>query len=167
MVAALAAKQATGTIPIVFASLTDPVGIGLVASLALPGGNATGVVNVTESLVPKRFELLREILPRAKRVGLLRDPTEPQSTASLRSIEQAAAALGMTIVRADLSSPSELDVAVAKLTGQGVDVIYAFSTIASSLRIRLVDLAINLKAAKARGITIPQSNLLRADEAIP
>lgn len=48
-----------------------------------------------------------------------------------------------------------------------VDVIYAFSTIASSLRIRLVDLAINLKAAKARGITIPQSNLLRADKAIP
>ena len=140
-VAALAAKQATGTIPIVFTTLTDPVGNGLVGSLARPGGNATGVINVIESIVPKRLELLHEILPNARRVGLLHDPTERQSDASRRSIDLAATALGLTIVRVDLSGASELDAAWAKLTGQGVDVIIAGTTIASNLRVRIVELA--------------------------
>ena len=75
----MAARKATRTIPIVFASGSDPAGAGLVANLARPGGNATGVISVAESLAPKRLELIHEILPGAKRVGFLSDPTEPIS----------------------------------------------------------------------------------------
>ena len=105
-IAAVAARQATRTIPIVFGTGFDPVGTGLVASLARPGGNVTGVVNVIETLVPKRLELLREILPSARRVGFLRDPTELYLKASLDSIGAAATVLGLTLVWADMSSPS-------------------------------------------------------------
>ena len=227
MVGASAAKQATGTIPIVFGTGFDPVGTGLVASLAHPGGNVTGVVNVFDSLIPKRLELLREILPSARRVGILRDPIEPLSKAGLDGTSAAATALGLTIVWADMLNASELDGAMAKLTGQGVEVIFAPSTIASNLRAQIVELAnrkhvpvvvnrasmlgagalfsyassradqlrrsaqmvdkilkgakaadipveqptkfalaINLKAAKALGISIPRALLLRADEVI-
>ena len=141
MLAALAAKQATRTIPIVFGTGTDPVGNGLVASLAHPGGNVTGVVALLESLAPKRLELLREILPGAKRVGLLSDPSEPLSTANGTNLSLAATALGLTIVVAEASSPAEFDAAVAKLFGQGVDAILVISSIAFNLRGRLIELA--------------------------
>ncbi len=227
-VAALAAKQSTGTIPIVFASVANPVGNDLVASLASPGGNATGVVASFEPLTPKRLELLREILPRARRVGILFNPTESrQSDAFIRITDQAATALGLTIVWAVMSNPSELDTVMAKLTGQRVDAVLGIGVLVSNLRAPLLELAnrrrlpvigaspdwietgalfnysssladqlrrsaqlvdkilkgakpadipveqptkfelvINLKAAKAVGITIPQSILLRADEVI-
>ena len=140
-VAAMAARGATGTIPIVFGSGTDPVGSGLVASLARPGGNVTGVVNVVESLAPKRLELLREMLPGAKRIGLLRDPTEPLSTTDRTRLALAATTLGLTVVVVEMSSAGELDAAVAKLIGQGVDVIFANAAIAENLRGRLIELA--------------------------
>jgi putative ABC transport system substrate-binding protein len=140
-VAALAARQATDTIPIVFAALTDPVGRGLVSSLARPGGNATGVMSVAESLVPKLIELLHEILPRAKRIGLLSDPSEPISAGDRTRLALGATALGLTIVEVEMPSAGELDTAVAKLIGQRVDVIVASNTIASNVPGRLIELA--------------------------
>ena len=139
--AAVAARQATRTIPIVFAALGDPVGTGLVSSLSHPGGNVTGVVSSFDSLAPKRVELLREILPGAKYLGLLDDPTDPRSAIERNALAPVAMAHGLTIATAEASNPVEFDAAVAKLVGQGVDVIVTGTTIAANLRERLIQLA--------------------------
>ena len=120
-------------IPIIFASGTDPVGAGLVSSLGHPGGNATGVIALVESLVPKRVELLREILPHAKRLGLLGDPTDPRLAVDRSALAPVASALGLTVIMSEASNPVEFDAAVASLHGQGIDVIVATSTISSNL----------------------------------
>jgi putative tryptophan/tyrosine transport system substrate-binding protein len=140
-VAAVAARQATRTIPIVFATGTDPVGAGLAASLARPGGNATGVVSVIDSLAPKRLQLLREMLPDARRIGLVGDPNDPRLNTERGALASVAPALGMTIIVAEAASPTQLDDAVAQLLGQGVHVIFATTSISTNLRGRLVELA--------------------------
>jgi len=140
-VAALAAMQSTRTIPIVFGTGIDPVGAGLVASLAHPGGNVTGVVNVIESLTPKRLELLHEMLPAAKRIGFLGDPNETGWKSERGPIDQAAKALGLTVVVGEVSNPMEFDAAVARLMTQGVDAIFGFSPMVTNLRGRLIELA--------------------------
>ena len=138
--AAVAARQATRTVPIVFAAVGDPVGTGLVVSLARPGGNVTGVVSAIDSLAPKRVELLREILSGAKRLGFLSDPTDPRSTIDREALTPVATALGLTIIVAAASNPVEFDAAVARLIGQGVDVIFTGPTITTNLRERLIEL---------------------------
>jgi putative ABC transport system substrate-binding protein len=94
--AALAAKAATATIPIAFGVAGDPVKLGLAASLNRPGGNATGFNFFTIELVAKRMQLLRELLPGAKRIGLLTNPTDPINESALRDVE--AAAVGQQIL---------------------------------------------------------------------
>jgi putative tryptophan/tyrosine transport system substrate-binding protein len=92
---ALATKAATATIPIVFTVPEDPVRIGLVASLARPGGNATGVNFFSDELVAKRLELLRELVPAATRVAVLLNPASAGTM--LRDLETAAGAMGLQI----------------------------------------------------------------------
>ena len=153
--AAIAARQATQTIPIVFAAGRDPVSAGLVLSLAHPGGNATGVVSGFESIAAKRLELLREILPRAKRIGFLGDSTDPLTIVDRSALAATATALGLTMVVAEASNPVEFEAAVATLIGQDVDAIHATSAISVNLRSRLIDQT-NRKRVPVIGGRTPQ-----------
>ncbi len=95
--AAVAARQATQTIPIAFFSAADPVEHGLVASLGRPGGNATGVFNYSADLMPKRLELLRELLPHVRSVAFLVNPGHPTAASQLRDVQAAAQLLGVDL----------------------------------------------------------------------
>jgi putative ABC transport system substrate-binding protein len=124
-VAAVAAKAATTTIPIVFFANEDPVRLGIVASLARPGGNATGINVFIGELAAKRLELLRELVPAAKRVGVLVDPNNKSGTEStLRDIEPAARAMGLQIKVLRPPTSRDIDAAFASLVSERVDALF-------------------------------------------
>src|SRR5215472_2419727 len=114
--AVLAAKAATTTIPIVFASGGDPVKLGLVASLARPGGNLTGVTNLTAQVGPKRLELLRALVPTAITVALLVNPSSPElAEPQSQELQIAARSLGLQLHVLNASTEREIDIAFATL----------------------------------------------------
>ena len=224
----VAAKSATSTIPIVFASAADPVELGLVASLNRPGGNITGVSFLAEALVAKRLELLHEMVPAAESIGYLVNPTSPQVDAQIKNAENAARVFGVHLVPLRASSPSDIEVAFAVVGerqigalitaadpffyGQrnqlaavaarhSVPAIYQVREMvdagglisygpslsdayriaggyvgrilngerAAELPVQLatrLELIVNMKIAKALGLTIPIALLVRADEVI-
>jgi putative tryptophan/tyrosine transport system substrate-binding protein len=112
---ALAAKHATSTIPIVFAGVGDPVGFGLVASLARPGGNLTGFSNINVELTPKRLELLSELAPQAKVIALLVNPNNTNTESIIRDTQDAARAKGVQLAILKAGTESEIDAAFATL----------------------------------------------------
>jgi putative ABC transport system substrate-binding protein len=113
--AAIAAKNATSTIPIVFSSGDDPVGDGLVASLARPGGNLTGVSILNVELMPKRLELLSELVPQATVIALLVNPNSAIAERIMRDVQQAARAKGVELPILKAGAEGEFEIAFASL----------------------------------------------------
>jgi len=119
-VAMLAAKAATATIPVVFASGGDPVQQGLVASLNRPGGNVTGIVFLSGTLGTKRLELLRQIAPKATAIGMLANPNTTETETERTDVQTAAQAIGMQLIVADVSSDRDIEPALAALVQRGI-----------------------------------------------
>ena len=114
---ALAAKQATTTIPIVMAAVADPIGSGLVQSLARPGGNITGFSNLAAETAGKSVELLRDMLPSLKRVAVLANPLDPFTTPLLQQVRLAGQTTGIEIAPVVMArGPNEVESAFAKMT---------------------------------------------------
>jgi putative ABC transport system substrate-binding protein len=120
-----AAQQATTHIPIVFAAVGDPVGLGLIQTFARPGGNLTGVADLHLQLGPKRLEVFQELLPRLKRVLFLYQATDAYSTAEAREVRTAAGRLGMVLVERAVRTQEEAQATIAAVQPGEVDGILA------------------------------------------
>jgi putative ABC transport system substrate-binding protein len=137
------AKEATSTIPIVMGFENDPVGSGVVASLARPGGNITGLSTLAPELSGKRLELLKEIVPKLSRVAVFGNSHEPGNAQSLKEVELAAGAFGVKLQYLNVLSPKDIETAFrAASKGRADAVLMLQSPILLSQRIHVVELAV-------------------------
>ena len=135
---AIELKKLTSTIPIVFVVVADPVGLGLVESLARPGGNVTGLSLMTIDLSGKRLALLKEALPTLSRVALLVDPTDPFKQRSIKANQVAAEALGISIWPAEVAAPNDVEPVFAKIVQDRADgVVIGTGPLLFNLRARI------------------------------
>jgi putative ABC transport system substrate-binding protein len=147
------ARQATKTIPIVFAINADPVGLGHVASLARPGGNITGLTMLSTELGPKKLEILKEALPQATRFGVLWNPSTPSHQPALPAIEAAGEKLGVALYMVPARTVEELDGAFASMAQERVGgFIDVASPLTYSERARVAELALKHRLPGMFGI---------------
>ena len=151
--ASLAAKKATGTIPIVMVGVSDPVGSGLVASLARPGTNITGTSSMTAEIIGKLLELLKETLPKISRVAALWNPANPVFQAlQLRETEVAARALGVQLQILEARGPDEIDRAFAAMVKERTKALLILGDpVFTSHRKRIADLAAKYRLPAVSG----------------
>jgi len=141
--AAVAAKKATSTIPIVFSSGTDPVDLGLVGSLSRPGGNATGITSLNAELAAKRLGVFRELVPGVSRYFTLVKPTSELAAPFVRDLQRAAANLGVRLDVLNANTPSEIDAAFAQIPQQaGCGMVFGPEGFFFVQRARITDLAL-------------------------
>lgn len=161
--ASLAAKKATGTIPIVFVGVTDPVAAGLVQSLARPGGNITGFTNVAAVLSGKRLELLKEIFPKVSRVAVLWDPKVLGSVPQWKESQVPGRELGMQLYSMEVSSADKYESAFkAAITAGSSALAMTLNPLANSNQKRVVELATyhRLPAIYPRGDFVDNGGLM-------
>jgi putative ABC transport system substrate-binding protein len=137
-----AAKQATAAIPIVFAAAGDPIGAGLVTSLARPGGNATGLSVQQSDSAAKRLELLRELVPGLRRLAILIHVDNPASALDLHEVQAAASALGFQVVPAEVGHAEDIAPAIAAAKGHADALYVATGPLLNTHRVRIAALAI-------------------------
>ena len=150
---ARAAKQATTKLPIVMASTADPVGSGLVSSLAHPGGNLTGVSWFFAEITAKRLELLKEAAPHIKRVSVIYNPLNPISEPAVVAIESAAKTLKIRMQRLEVRVPADFDAAFSMMTRQKTDAVTVLEDpMTHSQSLRVVDVALKNRLPAVFGL---------------
>ena len=138
----IAAKQATSAIPIVFAAAGDPVGTGLVASLARPGGNVTGLSIQATDVAGKRLELLREVVPSLRRLAIIGNVGSPIAVLEMREVETAARTLGLDVVFAEIRRAGEIAPAFEALKGRAEALYVANDPLVDANRTRIITLVL-------------------------
>jgi len=138
----LAAKQATSIIPIIFAGAADPVGTGLVASLARPGGNVTGLSSENTDLASKRLELLREIVPSLRRVAIMANISNPASVLDMNEAKSAAHALGLDVIALEVERAPDIVRAFDQINRRAEGLYVCVDTLLFSNRVRINTLAL-------------------------
>ena len=161
---ALAAKAATTTMPIVFSTGADPIQEGLVASLNRPGGNVTGVTNISVELTPKRLGLLHELLPRAARFAVLVNPNDPNAASMITNVRAAASTVGRQIEVFFASTNREVETAFASLAQKRADALLVLpSQFFLNRRVQLATLAAHYRMpASYRASRSPAGRISRA-----
>jgi putative ABC transport system substrate-binding protein len=140
------ARRVTSKIPIIFAAHADPVGVGHIASLNRPGGNATGLSMLMTELVQKELELLKEALPGITRVGVLWNPLTPSNVPAVKAVESAARSLGVELIMVSIRGPEDLSDAFSNMRQHRVDAFLAVaSPLTNSARTTLAQLALQQK----------------------
>jgi putative tryptophan/tyrosine transport system substrate-binding protein len=150
--AVIAAKEATTAIPIVFTSAGDPVATGLVASLARPGGNVTGLSNQLPDAASKRLELLREVLPGLRRLVILADVSSPIGMLEMREVQATAGTLGLEVATSEIRRAEDITPAFDALKGRA-DALYVVPTpLVTTYRVRINTLALGARLPTVHGL---------------